>query len=393
MRHLIIRNFGPLKEADVELGRFNLIIGFQSSGKSCVLKTACFCAWVEKRIELAQSADYFMKEGIFMRELSNYHKFDGYFKADTFISYETSYMKFSYSHQAGFFEFQWKSSRWKYKRSKISYIPSERSVVAAIPNWKTQVSTYDNILDFMNDWDKARQALDSKTPILNLGMSYRYDALSNKDMMVMDNGVELSLSNSSSGVQSLVPLYVHLDYLNRGLYTEEANNASKRTSQEKIAYKALVSKLYNHFQKDLLITAPINKITPVSIENSEFIFADKKSADAFSKAVADFSNTHHCDVYLEEPEDNLFPPTQCQLVNWLVEMTDNKKHPATFFIATHSPYVLTSLLERELKDFHFFFTYPVEDGSGNIVKTASEDELQEIYDNGVDMFFNFEAYK
>ena len=47
MKHLVIRNLGPLKEADIELKRINVIIGSQSSGKSCVLKTACYCTWVE----------------------------------------------------------------------------------------------------------------------------------------------------------------------------------------------------------------------------------------------------------------------------------------------------------------------------------------------------------
>ena len=56
MKHLVIRNLGPLKEADVELKRINVIIGSQSSGKSCVLKTACYCTWVEKRIELTGAA-------------------------------------------------------------------------------------------------------------------------------------------------------------------------------------------------------------------------------------------------------------------------------------------------------------------------------------------------
>ncbi len=40
MKHLLIHNLGPLKEADIELKRINVIIGSQSSGKSCVLKTA-----------------------------------------------------------------------------------------------------------------------------------------------------------------------------------------------------------------------------------------------------------------------------------------------------------------------------------------------------------------
>ena len=54
MKKLTIRNFGPLAEANLDLDRVNLIVGLQSSGKSCALKTACYCSWVEKRMELAQ---------------------------------------------------------------------------------------------------------------------------------------------------------------------------------------------------------------------------------------------------------------------------------------------------------------------------------------------------
>ena len=61
MKHLIIRNFGPVREADIQLGAVCVIIGMQSSGKSCVLKTACYCTWVEKRLQLAQKPNGFGK--------------------------------------------------------------------------------------------------------------------------------------------------------------------------------------------------------------------------------------------------------------------------------------------------------------------------------------------
>lgn len=80
MKYLIIRNLGPLKEAMVELKRINVIIGPQSSGKSCVLKTACYCTWVEKRIELTQTADFFAEGNNFLDELERFHKLKGYVK-------------------------------------------------------------------------------------------------------------------------------------------------------------------------------------------------------------------------------------------------------------------------------------------------------------------------
>lgn len=48
MKHLIVKHIGPLDKIDIELKKVNVIIGPQSSGKSCVLKLACYCTWVEK---------------------------------------------------------------------------------------------------------------------------------------------------------------------------------------------------------------------------------------------------------------------------------------------------------------------------------------------------------
>ena len=90
MKHIVIRNLGPLKEADVELKRINVIIGSQSSGKSCVLKTACYCTWVEKRIELTQTADFFAKDDNFLKELERFHKLKGYIKEDSLTTRQKS---------------------------------------------------------------------------------------------------------------------------------------------------------------------------------------------------------------------------------------------------------------------------------------------------------------
>ena len=38
MEKLIVRNFGPLKDINIELKSFNLLIGEQSSGKSSIAK-------------------------------------------------------------------------------------------------------------------------------------------------------------------------------------------------------------------------------------------------------------------------------------------------------------------------------------------------------------------
>ena len=101
-----------------------------------------------------------------------------------------------------------------------------------------------------------------------------------------------------------------------------------------------------------------------------------------------FAYTHHCDIFLEEPEANLFPPTQSRLVEWLLDMTKGE-HPCNLFVATHSPYILNAFMEKQDIDMTLLYTR-TSDGL-IMVNTATEQDFQDIYDYGVDVFFNIET--
>lgn len=62
-----------------------------------------------------------------------------------------------------------------YKGVKVTYIPAERNMVAAIPNWFDVQLADDNIRSFMSDWEVARKATVNELAVLNLDVSYRYD--------------------------------------------------------------------------------------------------------------------------------------------------------------------------------------------------------------------------
>ncbi|MBO4811305.1 MAG: ATP-binding protein [Prevotella sp.] len=389
MKHLVIRNLGPLKEAEVELKRINVIIGSQSSGKSCVLKTACYCTWVEKRIELTQTADFFAKDGNFLKELERFHKLKGYIKDDTFISYESDFMAFSFENSTNTFKFEWKEGRWNYRRSKVTYIPAERNLVAAIPNWFQVKFNDDNIRDFMADWETARQATTNDLSVLNLGVSYHYDANTKSDKVQVADGVTLDFTNTSSGLQSVIPLFVHLTYLME-LQVMKVVNTSITGSKEE---NSLSNIIYSHFTPILGEMINENEIKPnrpsvvfkINDKNySLHVSAIKKMQEILFQYLV----TDHCDIFLEEPEANLFPPTQSCLVEWLLDMT-KKEQPNNLFIATHSPYILNAFMEKQDIDMTLLYTRTTE---GQItVKTATEDDIQAIYDYGVDAFFNIET--
>ena len=90
-------------------------------------------------------------------------------------------------------------------------------------------------------------------------------------------------------------------------------------------------------------------------------------------------------ICFEEPEAHTFPPYISNVVNDIIASEDNQ-----FFITTHSPYVMSSLLESAGDDLAVF----VVDMANNatVVSRLSDKQLQEAYDNGMDMFYNLEAY-
>lgn len=390
MKRLRLRNLGPLSDVDIDLGRVNLIVGLQSSGKSCVLKTACYCSWVEKRIQLAQSDEEFRKGTSFLDILTEYHKMKDYVWPDTFIEYESSFMMFSYDHMNQRFTFQWKSHRWDFRRPKISYIPSDRNLVASIPQWSKLPLEYDNLLDFMNDWDNARRQSKQVDNLLDLGLSYRYDSLSSSDSIVLPSGKPIRLSDSSSGVQSLVPLFVYLNYL----FGKKSKKQSdyKQTYEQKEESKRLLKLLADH----LKAREDYNEITQptsvIHIDGMFFFFNAVQGSKKFERMVLHYLQTDHNELFLEEPEDNLFPPTQCQLVDWLLDKVSGSRKKEMLFVATHSPYVLNQFIKDNPKDFKLFITHSVQEEGKYTVTQLPESDVRDIYENGVDLFFNFESY-
>ena len=383
MKRLLIKNFGPIKEANLTLGQVNIITGMQSSGKSCVLKTACYCSWVEKRLELTQKVNGFGKDSAFIDIMADYYKMAGYIQDNTYIEYETRHLKFSYDHSSKKFKNTWKSKRWEYKRPKVSYIPADRNLVAAIPGWSS-LSMDGNMIEFMSDWDKARRFVKKEENFLDLGMSYSYDSQSNSDRIQLENGKPLMLRESSSGVQSLLPMYVHLDYLVNGQYKDRNGKISYDQKEER---KNLLSTIYNKFKSK---EEGAHSET-VTIEGYDYNFVSKEEANRFKSMYYNYINVDHSEIFLEEPEDNLFPPTQCKFVNWLLDTIGG--HNDMLFIATHSPYVLNQLIKVSPEGMNVLFTYPSNDAERSYcVRQLSEEEIHEIYDNGVDMFFNFELY-
>lgn len=346
MKRLTIKNIGPLTNVFVDFAKYNLFIGPQSSGKSCILKIASYCNWVEKRIELSQTPDDYLNEVEFWKRLVDYHRLNGFIKKGFLIKYESSYMTFSISGSPDKiqFSFKWKPrNRWQYRRPQIAYIPAERNIVAVIPNWfDISFSNDNNIQGYMSDWENARNTFPQyhKLDILNLGLSYYYDKEQSRERILINNGAEIAFLNASSGLQSVVPLCGLINYL-----TFHELHRPRRLS---VAQERELNNLQDTLYKEKFtqsngtkIVGRVDDITKTFPEPRVKFFSSHREEAMFSEIVDRFSLTQRASIYLEEPEENLFPNTQYELVKWMAKQI-NTTQDNSLCIATHSPYILSS---------------------------------------------------
>ena len=119
-----------------------------------------------------------------------------------------------------------------------------------------------------------------------------------------------------------------------------------------------------------------------------FLIPFSSLADSLQRMIfykASILSNHGKVICMEEPETHTFPPYIASVVQDFIDAEDNQ-----FFISTHSPYVANSLMESVSDDLAIYFVNMV-DGE-TTVKRASDADVDEIYANGVDMFFNMETY-
>lgn len=346
MKQLVIKNVGPIRQVDIKLSRFNFFIGPQSSGKSTVAKILSSCMWLEKEVLTTLNDKVIADGAAFVRLVESFHKIEGYFEDSSFVQYDTDFISIMYSDK------DIKITRKEnedYHREKICYIPAERNMVT-LPELQGIEFGHTNIRSFLFDWFNAREffIVGNKTDVLNLGMKYFYDSEQSrqKDRIEQVDGqaYQIALSSASSGLQSLTPLLVMLQY-----YTDEYF----RSYHEKASFNT-----YNRTRKaDVFLYDKyvLNKVKPNFTEEERANLLEKirdgilkgnysyhKLLYNYHTALYNLKTPEKSSFIIEEPEQNLYPSTQMDLLDLVVELCNGeKKHHCT--ITTHSPYILNQL--------------------------------------------------
>lgn len=355
MKHLLIKKVGPIKYVDVELKLYNFIIGPQSSGKSTIAKIFSTCQWVEKEVATMQNESIIGTGNDFVELVESFHKMEGYFCPESEVLYETDAIIIHYHDES--LDIVIKPG-YKYRREKICYIPAERNAIT-LPELRGLEFGNTNIRSFLFDWFNARELYnpDNKLGVLNLDIKYYYDKSLqlNKDRISHYNGIsyEIPLASASSGLQSVVPLTVMLSYYTNEYFdtfqhkTSFDENDKERQIRSNLIDNLVLEPQFPGFKQEQRQNL-IRKLDDLLMHHDP---EQTKIFDRFRKVLQQMLVPIRTSFVIEEPEQNIYPMTQIELIDRIITLCSNKKKHSVM-ITTHSPVIISYvnvLLQEKVK--------------------------------------------
>jgi len=329
MATIQIKNLGPIKDTGlINLTDVLLVIGRQSSGKSTFMKVLCFCRWLEKKIMTSfdKTIQAYTHNNRFTKDLKQFYRIDEiYFKEDTEIIYDGDVVTISLTGVNQNAKINRKQEAWEDRyNSKLSYIPAERNLVSAIQNINDtyKAKERDSIFNFIQEWYEAKDTYGSDNKLtLSLTDDFKYYSDEGLDYVVLPNGKPITSFYASSGVQSIMPIDVMTDYV-MGVVGKVV----------KFSMSDLMNRLMESLNTDVR-----NKIVHGAHGVTEEELAPIREKMKYQSA----------QLFIEEPEQNLYPDAQRKLVQNIIRhlkaVKSVGKHRSMVVLTTHSPYVLSTL--------------------------------------------------
>lgn len=317
-----IKNFGPIKDGLLEndgwinISKNTVFIGNQGSGKSTIAKLISTFMWIEKALTRGDFDEkWITRKNRFKNHFLTYHRLENYFPVDkkTTIEYIGDAYSFFYKNDNFIVAINLNGN---YELPQIMYIPSERNFISYVKTPNELKLSSEALNEFLTEFNNAKNALKNSVefPINNL--SIEYDKL-NDVVNLKGNDYKVFLTESSSGFQSSIPLFLVTNYLANSV-DSRINHRESMSVEEQFRFRINVDK----------------------------IWSDKNLTDEQKRiAISTLSNKFNKNVFfniVEEPEQNLFPDSQLEIVKNLVS-NNNKINGNRLIITSHSPYLISFL--------------------------------------------------
>lgn len=307
---LIVKSFGPVKDLDVIFKKVTLFIGDQGTGKSCVAKLFSMFKWAEKvLIQKKYKLSYFEQYNRFKTKLCAYHRIDSFIYENSYIKFEGELYDFLYEN--GNFSVIDKNHEIK-GISKVMYVPAERSIVSVAENKSKLLKELPYSSEtFSDEFVNAKKFFQNGYNLPFEGLRFEYDSLNDAGWI---HGVDykVRLINASSGIQSSLPMCIVSEYLSSKISDKEEVKLSK---EEKDKLEKRVAEIMQN--EDL------------SDSIKDMMIRQLSYANRYNRLIN----------IVEEPELNLFPRSQMEVLKSLVLNNANSGENMLVF-TTHSPYSL-----------------------------------------------------
>ena len=331
---IVIHNFGPIKEADIETKRYTVFIGQTSTGKSVAAKL----------VSIANDSDFMMlKDGdyvSFCKLLARYC-IDFVFYEDTEIRISNDQMSCVIRKDIITFDVKQDSPLSIFRYMEIENAEQFKNDFKEVFDDLFNGRENDIVKKFRNNLDEDTiQALD------------RWDKIDfNKLSSYQRNMVYLTIRHALLTANS--PVYIPAERILISIFTNSIFSllqsgpsipeSIKRFGSLYERAKAKEKQLNIDFMNIIVSFSKEQDTIHVGSDNIDIDFSQASSGmqsiipmwSVFCNALDDLRPT----IVIEEPELNLFPTLQVALVSKMVERLNSSR--SNLVITTHSPYILS----------------------------------------------------
>ena len=312
--YLRIENFGPIVEAELDdIRPLCILIGESGSGKSTIMKVLSLFRWIYKRVNLRSYLKLAKIKrtqlGFKIKPLMRTSGIYEYLRAESMIEYRRDNYVIRMENRSVNIRFTIAPD--DLCLDKVCFISDKR---AMIPDFiynkmERKVANYylqDTMDNFMLAYKRSRQlSLDF------LGVDFKVEKPKNGPERLTIQGADgedftIEMKNASSGIQNVTPLAMIVNHYATHYDAEESMNTA----------------LFQ-YMKDT--------------DQLKMFSAVKNVGEIRRRTVH---------VMVEEPELSLYPESQTQLIDFLVERCfshPERDYDMTLMMATHSPYIVNYL--------------------------------------------------
>lgn len=315
--YIYIKNFGPINEVELnDIRPFTILVGESGSGKSTIMKLLVLFRWIYKMVNIRS---YLYHSGISKSPFR--FSFNTYLKNGELDEYIIAKKSPEIIYRINDYEISYKDGKLNAKiiirledicLNKLSFISEQRNIIPDILNNKLRLSS---VVPFYleetyNDFLIADKVIDNiNIDYLNIRYLKQKTARGAKRIVENINGEDkysIPLSAASSGIKTVIPLSIITEYF---------------------------AKHYN-FQKEF------NKTIFKFLSDNDKLTAFRPNIN-----IGDI-NSQNIYIHIEEPELSLFPESQRELVNFLVnrcaQVSSTTSH-IHLILSTHSPYIVNHM--------------------------------------------------